>query len=130
MNRLFVVALIASVMLMGCYTTGPYTREGVLLGSVIGGVTGAVVGNQVGSSIAGAAIGAGVGALAGGAIGNAHDKADAAYYRAGHGYTAYAAPSTVQEPVSPPPGKWVTVPGQWVGGRWVPSHKVWVPVNP
>ena len=29
-----------------------------------------------------------------------------------------------------PPGRWMTVPGQWIGGRWVPSHQVWVPVNP
>ena len=25
-----------------------------------------------------------------------------------------------------PAGEWVTVPGQWVEGRWVPQHKVWV----
>jgi hypothetical protein len=24
----------------------------------------------------------------------------------------------------------VTVPGQWVGDRWVPSHKAWVPAKP
>ena len=29
-----------------------------------------------------------------------------------------------------PPGEWVTVPGQWVDGRWVPQHRVWVPPNP
>jgi hypothetical protein len=29
-----------------------------------------------------------------------------------------------------PPGEWVTVPGQWVNGQWVPSHKTWIPVNP
>lgn len=29
-----------------------------------------------------------------------------------------------------PPGEWVMVPGQWVEGRWVPTHKAWVPVNP
>lgn len=28
-----------------------------------------------------------------------------------------------------PPGTWVTVPGQWVSGAWVPSHQVWVPEN-
>lgn len=27
-------------------------------------------------------------------------------------------------------GYWAEVPGQWVGGQWVPSHKVWVPANP
>jgi hypothetical protein len=29
-----------------------------------------------------------------------------------------------------PPGQWVTVAGQWVSGKWVPAHNVWVPVNP
>jgi hypothetical protein len=29
-----------------------------------------------------------------------------------------------------PPGSWVIVPGQWVGGNWVPAHNVWVPENP
>jgi hypothetical protein len=27
------------------------------------------------------------------------------------------------------PGEWVTVPGQYVGGTWVPDHKVQVPVE-
>jgi hypothetical protein len=35
-----------------------------------------------------------------------------------------------QAPLQAPPGQWVDVPGQWIGGKWVPSHKVWVPVNP
>jgi hypothetical protein len=29
-----------------------------------------------------------------------------------------------------PPGEWVSVPGRWVRGRWVPAHRVWIPVNP
>jgi hypothetical protein len=29
-----------------------------------------------------------------------------------------------------PPGEWVTVPGRWVNGQWVPAHRAWVPVNP
>ncbi len=27
-------------------------------------------------------------------------------------------------------GEWITVPGQQVNGKWIPSHKVWVPSNP
>jgi len=27
------------------------------------------------------------------------------------------------------PGQWVDVPGQWVGGTWVPPHRAWVPAN-
>jgi hypothetical protein len=39
----------------------------------------------------------------------------------------YSAPSYNGEQ---PPGEWVSVPGRWVEGRWVPAHNVWVPVNP
>jgi hypothetical protein len=35
-----------------------------------------------------------------------------------------------RENVANPPGSWVIVPGQWVGGNWVPAHNVWVPENP
>jgi hypothetical protein len=28
-----------------------------------------------------------------------------------------------------PPGEWITVPGQYVGGTWVPEHEVQVPAN-
>ena len=47
--------------------------------------------------------------------------------------TAYAYPDpalTSQNPVDNPPGEWITIPGQWINGKWVPSHKTWVPVNP
>ncbi|HQP55162.1 MAG TPA: hypothetical protein PLN83_03555, partial [Syntrophorhabdus sp.] len=36
----------------------------------------------------------------------------------------------VPPPPPPPsvnPGSWVTVPGQYVNGKWVPEHKVFVP---
>jgi hypothetical protein len=29
-----------------------------------------------------------------------------------------------------PPGQWVVVPGRWVDGKWIPSHRAWVAVNP
>ncbi len=46
---------------------------------------------------------------------------------------AYAYPDvglTGQYTGENPPGEWITLPGQWVNGQWVPSHKTWVPVNP
>jgi hypothetical protein len=46
---------------------------------------------------------------------------------------AYAYPDpqiTGQYTGENPPGEWVTVPGQWVNGKWIPSHNSWVPVNP
>jgi hypothetical protein len=49
------------------------------------------------------------------------------------GYT-YQSPSPAPAPraEAPPsaPGEWVTVPGQWVGEKYVPSHKAWVPAKP
>lgn len=39
----------------------------------------------------------------------------------------YSAPSYSGEE---PPGEWVNVPGRWIEGKWVPAHRVWVPVNP
>jgi hypothetical protein len=41
---------------------------------------------------------------------------------------AYTQPSAYDNDT--PPGEWVTVAGQWVNGKWVPAHNVWVPVNP
>jgi hypothetical protein len=44
---------------------------------------------------------------------------------------AYPDPDSAPRPRNEaPPGEWVMVPGQWVDGKWVPSHKAWVPVNP
>ncbi|MCX5804897.1 MAG: hypothetical protein NT010_02345 [Proteobacteria bacterium] len=46
---------------------------------------------------------------------------------------AYAYPDpelSGQNVAENPPGQWVTVPGQWIDGKWIPSHKAWVAVNP
>ena len=124
------LVVVGAFMVAGCANMGPNTQQGATMGAVLGGVTGAVVGNQTGSTAAGAAIGAGLGAVTGGAIGSAHDKAEQNRPAYPPGNAAYAAPPVEQEPATPPPGRWVTVPGQWVGGQWVPAHKVWMPVNP
>lgn len=41
---------------------------------------------------------------------------------------AYPDPSYV-EANRGPSGEWITVPGQWVEGKWVPEHKTWVPAD-
>jgi hypothetical protein len=41
---------------------------------------------------------------------------------------AYAYPDP--KAVSGTPGQWVEVPGLSVNGKWVPSHKAWVPNSP
>jgi hypothetical protein len=132
MARVFGIVMFSAVALVvaGCAEMGPNTREGAVLGSAIGGVTGAVVGNQLGSALGGAAIGAGLGAITGGSIGSAKDAAYGNHPPAPYGDMAYAGPPPEQDQPTPPPGRWVTVPGQWVGGRWVPAHRVWIPVNP
>jgi hypothetical protein len=43
-------------------------------------------------------------------------------------YANPAAPSVYSQ--DGPPGEWVMVPGRWIDSRWVPAHKVWIPVNP
>ena len=44
---------------------------------------------------------------------------------------AYAAPAPSSAYIQDgPPGEWVTVPGRWIDGRWIPAHRVWIPVNP
>ena len=125
-----IIFSVAALVLAGCADMGPNTREGAVLGSAIGGVTGAVVGNQLGSALGGAAIGAGVGAITGGSIGSAKDAAYENRAQQPPSHTAYAAPPVEQSQATPPPGRWVTVPGQWIGGQWVPAHKVWIPINP
>jgi hypothetical protein len=124
------LVMVAALTAAGCANMGPNTQQGATMGAVLGGVTGAVVGHQTGRALEGAAIGAGVGAVTGGAIGSAHDKAEQNRPAYPSGSPAYAAPPVEQEAATPPPGRWVTVPGQWVGGQWVPAHKVWMPVNP
>jgi hypothetical protein len=89
-----------------------------------------------GWTVAGAAVG---GALLGVVIGSAvssprYVAAPApvyAYPQPVYAYPSagYASPGPVNG-YEAPPGEWVTVPGKWINGKWVPSHRVWVPVNP
>jgi hypothetical protein len=65
-----------------------------------------------------------------------------AFYPAPAGAPAYAYPSPSDQGYAyadpgyaagagsdQPPGQWVTVPGQWAGTTWIPSHRAWVPVQ-
>ncbi len=78
MKKLMVVLFSASVILAGCTTNDPYTREqktsnttkGAAIGALAGAVLGALTNTSSGKQAArNAMIGAGIGALAGGGVG-------------------------------------------------------------
>ena len=83
----FILTLTAAMVLVsGCTTLDPYTREektssatkGALIGAGIGAVVGLISGDDAVERRQRALIGAGVGALAGGAVGAYQDRQEAA----------------------------------------------------
>jgi phage tail tape-measure protein len=125
MKGMLAVLLIlsAAFMTFSCASEGYNTQKG----AAIGAIGGALAGQAIGRNTAGTLIGAATGALVGAVAGNAVDQ-DRANQRAGSAPRAYAPPT--QAPSEAPPGEWVSVPGQWQGGKWVPAHRAWVPINP
>jgi hypothetical protein len=137
--KFLIVVVAIGFLATACVSDGQNTGRG----AVLGGILGAVAGQAIGHNTAGTLIGAGAGALTGAIIGNTHDqqqperRIDSGYpdrsyerpYASTSPQESYQGSPQGQYP-EPPPGQWVDVPGQWVNGKWVPSHKVWVPVNP
>lgn len=107
----------------GGYDQSRYnTQKGALGGAAVGAIAGQAIGRNTEGTLIGAVIGTALGAL----IGNAADQSHvAARERVQQPAVAY--PNQQQQP---PPGQWVTVPGKWVSGKWVPPHQIWMPVNP
>ena len=109
-----------------CASTGYNTQKGAAIGAGLGAIAGQAIGRNTASTL----IGTAVGGLFGSIMGNAVDQ-DMAWQREREYYAqrgnAYGQYDGNQEM---PPGEWITVPGQWSDGKWVPSHRVWVPVNP
>jgi hypothetical protein len=121
---LAMLVLLMGVLSVSCATPqGPNTQRG----AVIGGVLGALAGQAIGRNTAGTLIGTAGGAVVGAIVGNAADQDE--YDRR---LQSRPAPQTYAGPAhdAPPPGEWVTVPGEWSGGRWVPAHRAWAPINP
>jgi surface antigen len=119
---LFLVGVV--LMNVSCASDGYNTQKGAFIGAGLGAIAGQIIGNNT----AGTLIGAASGALAGAIVGNAIDQDEAnRAFEARERQYAYGMPL---EPQEQPPGRWVMVPGQWVGGKWVPAHRAWVPVNP
>jgi hypothetical protein len=123
---LTVLVIAVGFFFVSCASEGYNTQKGAAIGAGLGAIAGQVIGGNTGATL----IGAAVGTLVGGIAGNAVDQHVTNQQRAGTQQAgAYPASSQVT-PQDQPPGQWVEVPGQWIGGKWVPAHKVWVPVNP
>ena len=126
-------------------TANQNLATGAAVGTVVGAGLGAAIGATTGHAGAGAAIGAGTGLLGGTSVASSsayssewqlQRRYDIAYeqcmYAKGNqipgvvrrGALAYAPP-----PPATGSGSWVTVPGQYVNGKWVPEHKVQVPLG-
>ena len=110
---LFVLFLTSSA----CAGTGYNTQKGAAIGAGLGALTGQAIGHDTESTLIGTAAGTLLGAI----MGNAVDPRVAAYRtRPVHSCGAYAGFEDTHG------GRWVRVPGQWVCGRWVPAHRVWI----
>ncbi len=126
---LLTILIAVSFLTVSCASTGYNTQKGAAIGTGLGALAGQVIGRNTASTLIGAAVGGLAGAIGGNAVDqNVTNEKIAAASRQPTS-TAAAYPEAGRS-LEPPPGQWVDVPGQWVGGRWVPSHKVWVPVNP
>jgi outer membrane lipoprotein SlyB len=123
-KALAVLAFGVVLLTVSCTSTGYNTQKGAAIGAAVGALAGQVIGNNTASTL----IGAAGGALGGAIVGNAIDQSEVERKLENTQHQ-----SVVTAPVSPedqPPGKWVEIPGQWSNGKWVPAHRVWVPVNP
>lgn len=125
-------------------TANQNLTAGAVVGTLVGAGLGAAIGSTTGDAGAGAAIGAGAGLLGGTSMATNPAYAsewqlqrqyDIAYqqcmYAKGNQIPGVVSRRTKAYPAPPPSatgsGSWVTVPGQYVDGKWVPEHKVLVP---
>ncbi|OPY65766.1 MAG: hypothetical protein A4E57_03054 [Syntrophorhabdaceae bacterium PtaU1.Bin034] len=108
-----------------CALEGYNTQKGAAIGAVGGALAGQAIGRNTAGTLIGAAGGALVGAVAGDAVDQSQNRKKLEMAQA-------TGPSQVTPPTAEetPPGQWVEVPGRWVDGKWVPSHRVWTPINP
>ena len=119
------VIIVTGFMMFSCIYEGYNTQKGAAIGAGLGAIAGQIIGGDTAATLIGAAVGGLVGAVGGNAVDQsvANQRAEA-----GQQLTKQVvAPQYTREA---PPGRWVEVPGQWAGGKWVPAHTVWVPVNP
>ncbi|MEI6153029.1 MAG: YMGG-like glycine zipper-containing protein [Deltaproteobacteria bacterium] len=130
MKKFVSIAMILSIgiALASCASSGYNTQKGAAIGAGLGAIGGQIIGGNTASTLIGTAVGALAGMIGGNALDQHVNNVRAVPAQQ---QVAYASADMVtQAPLQPPPGQWVNIPGQWVGGKWVPSHKVWMPVNP
>jgi hypothetical protein len=120
---LVIVVLAVALLAFSCTSAGYNTQKGAAIGAGVGAIAGQIIGNNT----AGTLIGAAGGALAGAVVGNAIDRNEA--QKRAERWEVRSAHAASVGSEEPSPGQWVEVPGQWHGGRWIPAHRVWVPVN-
>jgi uncharacterized membrane protein YeaQ/YmgE (transglycosylase-associated protein family) len=154
------IIVIIGFLASACVSDGQNTQRGAVLGGILGAVAGQAIGHNTTGTLIGAGAGALTGALIGnthdqqvmewrmqGRYPGYPERPYDTYYGPESSYSPDR-PYATEKPYAalppqegyrdspqgqypePPPGHWVDVPGQWVNGKWVPSHKVWVPVNP
>jgi hypothetical protein len=128
-------------------TANQNLAAGAIVGTALGAGLGAAMGSVSGNAGAGAAIGAGAGLLTGTAIASnpaygsewqLQRRYDIAYqqcmYAKGNQVPGIARQQVPAYAPPPPPGSgsgsFVTVPGQYVNGKWVPEHRVLLPTGP
>ncbi len=119
------VIIITGFMMFSCIYEGYNTQKGAAIGAGLGAIAGQIIGGDTAATLIGAAVGGLVGAVGGNAVDQsvANQRIEAGQ----HQTNMAVAPQYAREA---PPGRWVEVPGQWAGGKWVPAHNVWVPVSP
>jgi hypothetical protein len=121
-------------------TANQNLATGAAIGTLLGAGVGAAIGSTTGDMGAGAAIGSGAGLLYGTSMASgpayAAESQLQTRYNIAYQQCMYAKGNQIpgvvrrQTPAyAPPPtdtssGSWVTVPGQYVDGKWVPAHKV------
>lgn len=124
MRKSSLILLVMGALLWATGCAGYRTQTGAVIGAGAGALAGQAIGHTTESTLIGTALGG----LTGAVVGNAMDTYDAQRY----GYWNSPPPAGSElgyATYRPGYGYWVTVPGQWVNGQWVPEHRVWVPAG-
>ena len=118
------VIMATGFMMFSCIYEGYNTQKGAAIGAGLGAIAGQIIGGDTAATLIGAAVGGLIGAVGGNAV---DQRVINQRIGAEQQQTTVA---VVSQYPQAPPGRWVEVPGQWAGGKWVPAHNMWVPFNP